>query len=106
MYIVVIAWLYVTLLMALAEDSFAAGLVTFVFYGAFPLAILMWLLGAPARRRRRRSAGSAAPRPSVLEPDQGGHAAALGAPAKGPESFALGKGAETAAGNRQDTHGR
>lgn len=97
MYIVAIAWLYVTLLMALAENSFAAGFVTFVFYGALPLALLLWLSAARTRRRRR---------PSVLEPDQRGHAAALGAPAKGPEPPALGEGAETPAGDRRDPGGR
>lgn len=53
MYIVAIAWLYVTLLMALTESSVAAGLATFVFYGLFPLSIVLYLLGAPQRRRAR-----------------------------------------------------
>lgn len=74
MYIVAIAWIYVTLLMALAEDSFVAGLATFLFYGVFPLAILLWLLGTPERRRRRRRAETkrltdADPRPSGIDPD-------------------------------------
>jgi len=74
MYIVAIAWIYVTLLMALAEDSFVAGLATFLFYGLFPLAILLWLLGTPERRRRRRRAESerptdADPRASGIDPD-------------------------------------
>lgn len=53
MYIVAIAWLYVTLLMALTETSVAAGLVTFLFYGLFPLSIVMYLMGTPQRRRNR-----------------------------------------------------
>lgn len=52
MYIVAIAWLYVVGLMALAEASLTAGLLTLLFYGLAPLALLLWLLGTPERRRR------------------------------------------------------
>lgn len=62
MYIVAIAWFYVTGLMALTEESVTAGLLTFLFYGALPLALFLWLVGTPARRR------SAARRDAV--PDQ------------------------------------
>jgi hypothetical protein len=55
MYIVAIAWLYVVVLMALTETSFIAGLVTLVFYGIAPLALFLWLMGTPERRRRQRS---------------------------------------------------
>lgn len=59
MYLVVIAWLYVTLMMALAEATSPVGsvlgaLVTFVFYGLLPLSILIYILGTPGRRRRLR----------------------------------------------------
>lgn len=56
MYIVAIAWIYVVLLMALTEPSIVAGIATFVFYGAAPLALVLWLVGTPQRRRNRRSA--------------------------------------------------
>lgn len=56
MYIIAIAWLYVTLLMALTETSIIAGLLTFIFYGALPLTLVLWLLGTPSRRRRARQA--------------------------------------------------
>src|SRR5690606_9867435 len=59
-YIIAIAWIYVTLLMALTEQSFVAGLATFLFYGLFPLTLLLWLLGTPQRRRRRRREAEAA----------------------------------------------
>ena len=55
MFLVAIAWLYVTVLMALTETTVARGVVTFVVYGAFPLSIVMYLMGTPARRRRRRT---------------------------------------------------
>ncbi len=57
MYIVAIAWLYVVLMMALTESSVVAGIATFTFYGLAPLALFLWLVGTPQRRRNRRSAG-------------------------------------------------
>ncbi|MBI5786505.1 MAG: hypothetical protein HZA64_13705 [Rhodocyclales bacterium] len=54
MYIVAIAWIYVTLLMALTETNVTAGILTFALYGLLPLALLLWLFGSPMRRRRRR----------------------------------------------------
>jgi hypothetical protein len=53
MYIVAIAWLYVTLMMAVTERSVTAGILTFTFYGLLPCALLVWLIGTPARRRNR-----------------------------------------------------
>lgn len=53
MYIVAIAWLYVALLMALTEPSVTAGVATFLFYGLLPLALLLWIIGTPQRRRNR-----------------------------------------------------
>jgi len=55
MYIVAIAWIYVTLLMALTEPNLTAGILSFVFYGLAPLALLLWLFGTPQRRRDRRA---------------------------------------------------
>ena len=59
MYIVAIAWIYVTLLMSLAERSFVAGVATFVLYGLMPLALFLWLVGTPERRRRKRRQAAA-----------------------------------------------
>jgi hypothetical protein len=53
MYIVAIAWLYVTLMMALTEPNLVAGILTFVFYGLLPCALLLWLIGTPQRRRNK-----------------------------------------------------
>jgi hypothetical protein len=53
MYIVAIGWLYVTLLMAASETTVVAGVMTFLLYGAGPLALLLWLFGTPQRRRHR-----------------------------------------------------
>jgi membrane protein implicated in regulation of membrane protease activity len=56
MYIVIIAWLYVTLMMAVAEATNSNGTVlgaifTFLLYGVLPLALVVYLLNTPARRR-------------------------------------------------------
>ena len=66
MYLVAIAWLYVTLMMALAEATSSQGtvlgaIVTFVLYGALPLALVLYLLGTPMRRRKRLAEEQAQP---------------------------------------------
>lgn len=53
MYLVAIAWLYVTLLMAAAERNVVSGVMTFVIYGLAPLALFLWLFGTPQRARFR-----------------------------------------------------
>ncbi|MGH8743670.1 MAG: hypothetical protein ACREUY_05250 [Burkholderiales bacterium] len=53
MYIVAMAWLYVAGIMAFTETSVTAGLLTFVFYGLAPLALLLWLVGTPQRKRNK-----------------------------------------------------
>ena len=62
MHIVAIAWLYVTVLMALTESNVVAGILTLLFYGILPVALLLWLFGGPGRRRRAaRKAAEATP---------------------------------------------
>lgn len=60
MYLVAIAWMYVVLMMSLAEATAPHGtllgaLVTFVLYGLLPLAIVLYLIATPLRRRNRRA---------------------------------------------------
>ena len=62
-WLVAVAWLYVTVLMAAAEATAPSGsvlgaLATLLLYGVAPLALVMYLLGTPARRRARRRAES------------------------------------------------
>jgi hypothetical protein len=57
MYIVAIGWIYVALMMAVAEATASNGTVvgaffTFVLYGAAPVALVLYLLDTPARKRR------------------------------------------------------
>ena len=59
MYIVVIGWLYVTTLMALTEGTVVAGILTFLFYGVLPAALLTWLFAGRGRRRAGKQPGEA-----------------------------------------------
>ncbi|APW36863.1 hypothetical protein RD110_06365 [Rhodoferax koreense] len=93
MYLVVIAWIYVALMMSVAEatnttGTVLGGVITFVLYGAAPVALVVYLMGSPGRRRRAK-AREAAERARAIaehaehaalarasgEPDAGGHAA-------------------------------
>ncbi len=56
MYLIVIAWLYVTLMMAVAEATNTTGtvlgaIVTFVLYGLLPMGIVVYIMGTPSRKR-------------------------------------------------------
>lgn len=60
MYIVAIAWIYVALMMSVAEATNTNGtvlgaVITFVLYGVGPVALVMYILGTPARRRAIRA---------------------------------------------------
>ncbi|MCG2592464.1 hypothetical protein LZ009_06670 [Ramlibacter sp. XY19] len=71
----VIGWLYVALLMAVAEanhpnGSLLGAIFTFFLYGVGPIALVVYLMGRSARRaaRERREQAAAA----SGEPDAGG----------------------------------
>jgi len=75
-YLVAIGWMYVVLMMTVAEalapnGSLLGALITFVLYGVLPLALVLYLIGTPARRRALRAKESS----SATQPDGGGHAA-------------------------------
>jgi hypothetical protein len=75
LHIVALAWMYVVLMVALVEALSPQGtvlgaLLTVVGWGLVPLAIVLYILGTPARRRSRRAAAQA----SGADPDRGGHA--------------------------------
>ncbi len=54
MYVVAIAWLYVVIVMAATEPNITGAIMTFIWYGLFPLALFLWLVGTPQRRRSAR----------------------------------------------------
>ena len=63
MYLIVIAWIYVVLMMSVAEATNTTGtvlgaIVTFVLYGLVPVTLVIYLMGAPARGKaiKRRQA--------------------------------------------------
>jgi hypothetical protein len=53
MHIAAVGWIYVVLMMAITEDSVVAGIMTFLFYGVLPVALIMYLAGTGNRKRRR-----------------------------------------------------
>ncbi len=78
MYLVAIAWIYVVLMMAIAEATAANGTVlgaffTFFLYGVMPLSILIYIMRTPARKRARlaaENASAAANEPTASPPPQ------------------------------------
>ena len=94
MYLIVIAWIYVVLMMAVAEatntnGTVMGGIITFFLYGVAPAGLLAYLMGTPARNRaiKKRNAEERAQHVAALAaaaeptqaasvlPDAGGHAA-------------------------------
>ena len=60
MYIIAIAWIYVTLMMSVAEANNSNGtvlgaIVTFILYGILPTALMVYLMGAPQRNKARKA---------------------------------------------------
>ena len=55
MWIVAVAWIYVVVLMAATEPTIVHGLMTFLFYCALPLSIVLYLTGGKRRRARRKA---------------------------------------------------
>lgn len=87
MYLVVVGWLYVVLMMAVAEafssqGSLLGAVITFGLYGVLPLSLVIYIMNTPQRKARRQAAeallasraGSPPSQASVVEPDAGGHA--------------------------------
>ena len=86
LYLVALGWMYVVLMVAVAEALSPQGTVlgavfTVLGWGVLPLGIVLYILGTPARRRARRAAAEAAATPappseadSGPDPDRSGHA--------------------------------
>jgi len=83
MIIVAIAWIYVVLMMALAEalspqGSVLGAVFTFLLYGVLPLAVVLYVMATPMRRKARRAAEQAEASARTA-PDGGRHAPAADA---------------------------
>ena len=82
MYLVVIAWMYVVLMMSVAEASNTTGtvlgaIVTFFLYGLLPVALVVYLMGTPLRRKERLRKAEQENPASGREPDTSSHATGL-----------------------------
>jgi hypothetical protein len=92
MYIVPIAWIYVALMMSVAEATSSNGtvlgaVITFVLYGLLPVGLVLYIMGTPGRKRMLRArqeqeraawqaqATANAAQSLTGEPNTGGHAA-------------------------------
>ncbi len=85
MHLIAIAWIYVVLMMAIAEALSSQGTVlgavfTFLLYGVLPLGIVLYIVLTPARKKalrlaEQREAAAAAAAAASESPDGGGHAA-------------------------------
>lgn len=53
--IVAIGWMYVTVLMAASQPTVLSAIATLLFYGLLPTGILMYIMTAPLRSRRRKA---------------------------------------------------
>lgn len=93
MYLVAMGWLYVAVMMSLAEAMHPSGtalgaMVTFLLYGLLPIGLVLYVMGTPLRRKARqaeeakldsaaRTAGAAelkAQQTSSIQPNTGSHA--------------------------------
>ena len=86
MYILLVGWLYVVMMMALAEATNVNGSVlgagmTFLGYGVLPVALSAYFMGRPARRRRREQQAAAEAAASA-QPDARGHAPGAAEPGR------------------------
>lgn len=76
MYLVVLGWVYVAVLMALAEAFSANGtilgaIVTLILYGFVPVSLILYFI---SRKQRKYDAAKAAEVAASDAPDAGGHA--------------------------------
>ena len=74
MYIVPIAWLYVALMMSVAEatntnGTVLGGILTFILYGILPTSIIVYVMGAPNRKKARLAAEEAQDKVTQLQND-------------------------------------
>jgi hypothetical protein len=56
MHMIAIGWLWVVFMMAISEKNIVSGVMTFIFYGLVPCAVLLYLLNKQAGRRRLHQA--------------------------------------------------
>ena len=67
MYIVALAWIYVVLMVSIMQPTVLKGVVTFLGTGLLPLALFLYLMGTPQRRRNQKRAEAAASETAASE---------------------------------------
>jgi len=75
MYIIPIAWLYVALMMSVAEATNTNGtllgaIITFVLYGLLPIGLILYFMGWPGRKRAIRAREAAELQQQVADLEQ------------------------------------
>jgi hypothetical protein len=84
-HILIFGWLYVALMMAVAEATSTSGsiigaVVTFLLYGVAPVSLLVYLLSTPARKRAIKAREAAELAEESAAPDACGEAPADAVP--------------------------
>jgi predicted lipid-binding transport protein (Tim44 family) len=103
MYLIVIGWLYVAVMMAVAEALHSGGsvlgaIVTLFLYGFVPVGLVIYLMGTPLRRKERQQQATQAPEPVAATADQPVDSAAPAADSGAPDAGGHAPGAAQAAG--------
>lgn len=91
MYLVIIGWMYVALMMSVAEATNTNGtllgaIFTFLLYGLLPAGLLTYIMATPGRKRaiKARQAAEAAEAAEAAKAAEAAGAAPASAPADGP----------------------
>lgn len=83
MYLLLIGWLYVVLMMAVADATHINGsvigaILTFFLYGLLPISLVFYLMNRPSRRKQQKDAppeqAQESAHTSTSPPDAGSHA--------------------------------
>ena len=76
MLLIALAWMYVVLMMSVAEAMSSQGTVlgavfTFLLYGVLPLSVVLYVVATPARRKARRRMEAAAEETARTDDERG-----------------------------------
>jgi hypothetical protein len=94
MYLIAIGWLYVALMMGVAEatnsnGTVLGGIISFVLYGLCPVGLVLYLMGSPLRRKKikaNEAAELAQYKAQIQAQAQAEHALVSGQPDAGSEA--------------------
>jgi hypothetical protein len=91
MYLIAIGWLYVALMMGVAEatnsnGTVLGGIISFVLYGLCPVGLVLYLMGSPLRRKKIKANEAAELAQYHQAQAQAEHALVSGQPNAGSEA--------------------